>query len=382
MADNGEWELPGKKGKQAMKEAAAAKAAEKERREEIIKSLKDLIQGIYIDDNPVPEMQSLMITSIDGLKAMGENVSSYEGYGADRLARLARKKAAANQMAKNKAEVNAYFRTRGEDPEEEFRKVKNRSTERVYGSVFIPSNAEIYATLAERIRVRRGATGYPGAAPSANEQFVKSKIPEEILIFKLQSTKDVLGYKHKREGRAAPTNANVYSYLAKEIRKEEANREAANSRAHREWRRSMQQEYPDWYNYGTAAQGGPGPRAQAAPPPENRWKKRAAEGAYEEWTPAAAAAPPPLPVKPLYRILGVSANANNATVSAAYKKAALALHPDKTGSNVQFKELQGEWSKIINENSKKINATKRRRYNRSGGKRRSYTRSLTRKNRS
>jgi hypothetical protein len=378
MADNEEWELPGKKGKQAMKEAAAAKAAEKERREEIIKSLRDLIQGIYRDDNPVPEMQSLMITSIDSLKGMGENTSMYADYGADRLARLARKKVAANQMAKNKAEVNAYFRARGDDPEEEFRKVKNRSTERMWGKSFVPANSEIYATLAERIRAKRG---YSSAAPSANEQFVKSKIPEEILFYKLQSTKDVLGYKHRREGRAAPTNANVYSQIAKEIRKEEANREAANSRAHRQWRASMQQEYPDWYNYGTAAQGGPAPRAQAAPPPppKNNWKARAAEGAYEEWTPAAA---PPLPVKPLYRILGVSANANNATVSAAYKKAALALHPDKTGSNVQFKELQGEWSKIINENSKKINATKRRRYNTSGGKRRSYKRSLTRKNRS
>lgn len=343
MADNEEWELPGKKGKQAMKEAAEAKAAEKARREEIIKSLRDLIQGIYRDDNPVPEMQSLMITSIDSLKGMGENTSMYADYGADRLARLARKKTATNQMAKNKAEVNAYFRAQGKDPEREFRNVQTRSTERMWGKSFVPENSEIYATLAQRIRAKRGYSSAPPAV-SANEQFVKSKIPEEILYYKLQSTKDVLGYKHRREGRAPPTNANAYSQIAKEIRKEEANREAANSRAHREWRRSMQQEYPDWYNYGTAAQGGPAPRAHAAPPQENRWKQRAAQGAYEEWTPAAAAAPA------IYPILEVPVTASIKNITKAYREKALKgkhRHPNKGGDEEEFKKLDAEYRKAL-----------------------------------
>ena len=317
MADNEEWELPGKKGKKAMKEAAAAKALAKEKEEAIINQLRQMIHQIYMDDNPAPEIQNLMITSIETLKSMGEDTSRYTDYETDRLARLARIKAEANQMAKNKADVNAYFRTKGKVPEEEFEKAKISSTERVWGRVFRPSNAEIYAAMAARIRMKKGTTGYPTAQPSANEEFVKSEIPEEILYYKFQHTKDVLDYRHRRDGRAPPTNANVYSHLAKEIRKEEANREAANRRAHREWRASMEREYPDWYNYGTAAQGGPAPRAQyVAPPPA------------------------------MYPILEVPVTASIKNITKAYREKAVKgkhRHPNKGGDEEEFKKLDAEY---------------------------------------
>jgi hypothetical protein len=271
MEDNGEWELPGKKGKQAMKEAAAAKAAEKERKEEIIKSLRDLIQGIYIDDNPVPEMQSLMITSIDGLRAMGENVSSYEGYGADRLARLARKKAAANQMAKNKAKVEKHF---GINDGTRFSMRKRLMTTRWMGQTIIPSNANVYADLARD---------------------VNSKVQR-----KEEREKELERQRREEERRKATERQRWDSYFG---------------------RHSYSTGRPPRYNYddyGSAAQGGPGQRAYAAPA--------------------------------MYPILGVPVNASEAEIKAAYREKAREgahRHPNKGGNTAKFQALQAEYEKAM-----------------------------------
>jgi hypothetical protein len=286
MADNEEWELPGKKGKKAMKEAAEAKAAEKAKREAMIKQLREMIRQIYMEDNPAPEMTRLMVTSIDSLKSMGENTSMYADYVTKREERLAEWKARADKMKINKAEVNAYFREQMRDPDEEVRKVKNRSTERVWGSVVRPSNAEVYAAMAARIR---------------REKAEKEEIERE---------------RHHNWQRS------YYGYYG------------------RNYSTGRPQSYAEseYNRYASAAQGGPAPRAQA-PPPENRWKQRAAQGAYEEW------APPKM-----YKILGVPVTASIKNIKKAYRDKVVTgnhRHPNKGGDEEKFKKLQDEYEKAL-----------------------------------
>jgi len=58
-------------------------------------------------------------------------------------------------------------------------------------------------------------------------------------------------------------------------------------------------------------------------------------------------------LKTPYEILGVSENANKKEIKKAYRKLALKLHPDKGGSEEQFKELASAYEVLINEEKKK-----------------------------
>jgi hypothetical protein len=293
--NNGEGDWGVAASKSDKKKAAKAAAAAKAQRTQEIAQMKDLVQRIFNSGSPA-QYQEVKMKTINALKAMGENVSGYERREESRLAaeraaseRAARKREQNAQMAKNKEKVEKHF------------------------------------------------------GPLAGHKVNMTRMRLETRWMGQQFT---------------PSNANIYAELAKEANQNMAHREAADRYAHREWQAAMEREYPEWYNmkprraqpqrystsdygraaegynYGSAAQGGPAPRAQyAAPPPpqENRWKQRAA--------PAAAAAPPAM-----YPMLGVPVTASSRNIKKAYREKVLVYHPNKGGNEEEFKKLQKEYN--------------------------------------
>jgi hypothetical protein len=310
MADNGDWTTPMTKGQK--KDAKKAAEAEKAKRDELIATMKTTLKGIFNAGSP-DEYQTVKMTTIDALKAMGENVSEYERR--ERVisdmkmeAALKAKKAAnkAARLSVNKSKVNKYYTNK-------------------HGR-----HSGVHLNLQKNMIRRRLSTRWMG------QNF-------------------------------EPNNANIYAELAKNVNREAAadkRREEVNARSHREWRASMEREYPDWYNRGTAAQGGPAPRPA---PKANNWQQRASRGQYEEWTPAATAA------VAMYPILGVPVTATKKQIKNAYKAKALEHHPNKGGNEEMFKKLQKEYEAALEVAQE-------------GGRRKTrkskYRRSRTRKNRS
>ena len=297
MADNNGWETAASRSNK--KKAQAAAAAEKEKRDAIIKSMTDLLDGIFASGSR-PDYQTLKMATIAGLRAMGEtkNAEKYErmeeehkAYLREEAAKAARKREQNAQMAKNKAKVNAHF------------------------------------------------------GPLSGHKFGMRKS-----VMKTRWMGQTID----------PSNANVYADLARDVNREVAEKEDAERWSHRQWQDSYYGSYgrnystgrPPRYNYddyGSAAQGGPGPRAYAAP----------------------AAAPA------MYPILGVPVTASEVEIKAAYREKALRgqhRHPNKGGDTEEFKKLQREYETAIASLGAEGGRRKTRRSR--------HRRSKTRKNRS
>jgi hypothetical protein len=276
--------------------------------------MKTTLTGIFNSGSPA-QYEEVKKTTMAALKAMGENISEYERRErviSDMKMEAAMKaKKAANKAARlsaNKSKVNKYYTNK-------------------HGR-----HSDVHLQLQKNMIRSRLSTRWMG------QNF-------------------------------EPNNANIYAELAKHVNREAAankRREEANVRSHREWRASMEKEYPDWYNRGTAAQGGPAPRPV---PKANNWQQRASRGQYREWTPSATAAP----VIAMYPILGVPMTATKKQIKDAYKALALVHHPNKGGDEEMFKKLQKEYERALEVAQE-------------GGRRRTrkskHRRSKTRKNRS
>jgi hypothetical protein len=355
MADNeGDWEVqetPSQKRKRLEREqkereekASAAAKAEAQRKE-IINAANALFMKTY----DLPEHNKARKAAFLALKTFGANMSKYDAIMASinqRREYLKRHEEARKKEAEERERAAAEA-AEAEKAEKEKAKASAKSKYEELISLYRGDKARVDSLIS----TKRFTASY--LYPGIDNVGILN-----ILI------------REKKENNAMP------AWRKKEInemlRRKDARQAAKDAETDRRRAAREAREAAEGYTRATP----PPP-----PPPADNWRSRAERGAYEEWRPPAAAPPPPLQKK-LYRILGVNKNTNNATLKKAYKRAALNLHPDKVGTNVQFKELQQEWTKIINENSKEINATKRRVYNTSGGKIKLQKRSRTRKNRS
>ena len=306
------------------KEAKKAAAAAQAKRNADIAQMRELVQKIFNSGSP-PQYEEVKRTTMAALKSMGVNVSDFERREESHQAYLKAEAAKAELKMKRNAQM-----------------AKNK----------------------EKVEKHFG--------PLAGHR---------VNMMRMRLETRWMGQK------MTPSNANVYAELAKEANRNIAYREEADRHSHREWQKSMEREYPEWYNmkpsrgaqprytarnYGYAAEGysdNYGSAAQGGPAPRNNWQSRAARGAYEEWKPAAAPAEPQM-----YPMLGVPVTASERNIKRAYREKALIYHPNKGGDPEDFKKLQKEYETAL----ASLGAEGGRRKTRKGH----HRHSKTRKNRS